>query len=318
MKKTMLIAATATLMGVASGSFAQDGLVVGFDDTTSGSTIAWIRNAGAWEPLFTYDSLVADVWGLATDPNTCTLYVVSGTVLYKMNPGGPLTQVATVTLDGATVSPVGLAWHNGQLIATRNVTDEGFYSIDVTTGVATRVWTQTVGGFPTAWDFGGIDADGGTLYGITDTSPTGSIRGLYSIDLETQTLTPIVATPIFPGNPGTTPDVDGLAVGARKAYFVPDQPGDIAVFDLASGQFDTPITNPFPTTEVFSAGAWAPCLLDGSCTADFNGDTIVDFFDYLDFVAAFAANEPVSDFNADTVVDFFDYLDFVAAFAAGC
>jgi len=55
-----------------------------------------------------------------------------------------------------------------------------------------------------------------------------------------------------------------------------------------------------------------------SCSADFNADTVVDFFDYLDFVAAFAANDPVSDFNADSVVDFFDYLDFVAAFAAGC
>lgn len=54
------------------------------------------------------------------------------------------------------------------------------------------------------------------------------------------------------------------------------------------------------------------------CSADFNADTVLDLFDYLDFVAAFAANEPVSDFNADTVVDFFDYLDFVAAFAAGC
>jgi hypothetical protein len=60
-------------------------------------------------------------------------------------------------------------------------------------------------------------------------------------------------------------------------------------------------------------------VLDGSgCAADFNGDTVLDFFDYLDFVAAFAANDPSSDYNADTVIDFFDYLDFVADFAAGC
>lgn len=56
----------------------------------------------------------------------------------------------------------------------------------------------------------------------------------------------------------------------------------------------------------------------GSCPADFNGDTVVDFFDYLDFVAEFAASGPNADFNADTVVDFFDYLDFVAEFAGGC
>jgi hypothetical protein len=54
------------------------------------------------------------------------------------------------------------------------------------------------------------------------------------------------------------------------------------------------------------------------CPADFNQDGIVDFFDYLDFVAAFAAFDPLSDFNADTVIDFFDYLDFVAAFSSGC
>ncbi|MBU6413508.1 MAG: hypothetical protein KGS45_08540 [Planctomycetes bacterium] len=54
------------------------------------------------------------------------------------------------------------------------------------------------------------------------------------------------------------------------------------------------------------------------CAADFNADDILDLFDYLDFVAAFAASEPAADFNQDSVIDFFDYLDFVASFAAGC
>jgi hypothetical protein len=56
----------------------------------------------------------------------------------------------------------------------------------------------------------------------------------------------------------------------------------------------------------------------GCCAADFNGDTSLDFFDYLDFVAAFSSNSASADFNADTVIDFFDYLDFVAAFSVGC
>jgi hypothetical protein len=59
-------------------------------------------------------------------------------------------------------------------------------------------------------------------------------------------------------------------------------------------------------------------IADPSCPADFNGDTVVDFFDYLDFVAAFSSNDPAADFNADSVIDFFDYLDFVAAFSSGC
>ncbi len=54
------------------------------------------------------------------------------------------------------------------------------------------------------------------------------------------------------------------------------------------------------------------------CAADFNADGVVDFFDYLDFVAEFSGNTTSADFNADQIVDFFDYLDFVASFSSGC
>jgi len=54
------------------------------------------------------------------------------------------------------------------------------------------------------------------------------------------------------------------------------------------------------------------------CDADFNGDNQVDFFDYLDFAAAFDAEDPAADFNGDDQIDFFDYLDFVQAFDEGC
>ena len=54
------------------------------------------------------------------------------------------------------------------------------------------------------------------------------------------------------------------------------------------------------------------------CPADFNNDGTVDFFDYLDFVGAFAGSLASADFNADGVIDFFDYLVFVGAFTAGC
>jgi hypothetical protein len=55
-----------------------------------------------------------------------------------------------------------------------------------------------------------------------------------------------------------------------------------------------------------------------TCPADYNADGMADLFDYLDFVADFAANRWVSDFNRDNVIDFFDYLDFVDEFSAGC
>jgi hypothetical protein len=55
-----------------------------------------------------------------------------------------------------------------------------------------------------------------------------------------------------------------------------------------------------------------------ACLADFNRDGSLDFFDYLDFVAAFASTSSAADFNHDSIVDFFDYLDFVNAFSLGC
>ena len=54
------------------------------------------------------------------------------------------------------------------------------------------------------------------------------------------------------------------------------------------------------------------------CAADFNQDQIVDLFDYLDFVQAFATGAALADFNGDGGIDIFDYLDFLQAFAAGC
>ncbi|MDX2148869.1 MAG: hypothetical protein SFZ23_15245 [Planctomycetota bacterium] len=57
----------------------------------------------------------------------------------------------------------------------------------------------------------------------------------------------------------------------------------------------------------------APCN-DECAGADFNGDSQVDFFDYLDFASAFGNEEPAADFNSDGQVDFFDYLDFASAF----
>ncbi len=54
------------------------------------------------------------------------------------------------------------------------------------------------------------------------------------------------------------------------------------------------------------------------CLADFNEDGVVDFYDYLDFVALFSTFDPLADINCDASVDFFDYLDFVAITSAGC
>ncbi len=91
-----------------------------------------------------------------------------------------------------------------------------------------------------------------------------------------------------------------------------------ATFSLSGtiGQPDAGIMsgNPFAV----SGGFWAGVASSNPCPADFNTDGTVDFFDYLDFVDSFSANDPAADFNQDGVTDFFDYLDFVDAFSIGC
>jgi len=100
----------------------------------------------------------------------------------------------------------------------------------------------------------------------------------------------------------------GRISGATTANLVIDA----AIFSDA-GSYDVIVSNICDAVTSESA-----LLTVTGCVADFNADTSVDFFDYLDFVAAFSASEPAADFNADTAIDFFDYLDFVAAFASGC
>ncbi len=58
--------------------------------------------------------------------------------------------------------------------------------------------------------------------------------------------------------------------------------------------------------------------VESDCPADFNNDSIVDFFDYLDFTSEWAVDSPTADVNADSIIDLFDYLDFVADFSQGC
>lgn len=55
-----------------------------------------------------------------------------------------------------------------------------------------------------------------------------------------------------------------------------------------------------------------------ACAADLNGDGVVDFADYLEFLNLYDALDPRVDFNQDGVVDFADYLEFLNLYDAGC
>ncbi|MCC6675857.1 MAG: hypothetical protein IT436_01815 [Phycisphaerales bacterium] len=55
-----------------------------------------------------------------------------------------------------------------------------------------------------------------------------------------------------------------------------------------------------------------------TCLADLNGDGLVDFADYLEFLNLYDAGDPRVDFNQDGLVDFSDYLEFLNLYDAGC
>ncbi|MDX2148201.1 MAG: hypothetical protein SFZ23_11835 [Planctomycetota bacterium] len=58
--------------------------------------------------------------------------------------------------------------------------------------------------------------------------------------------------------------------------------------------------------------------LGSVCRADLDDDNDVDFGDYLLFVEAWATEQPLGDWNRNSVVDFFDYLEFVADYDDQC
>ncbi|OAB63228.1 hypothetical protein AY599_27275 [Leptolyngbya valderiana BDU 20041] len=54
------------------------------------------------------------------------------------------------------------------------------------------------------------------------------------------------------------------------------------------------------------------------CRADFDGDGVLDIFDFLAFQNAFASGDLAADFDGDGVLNIFDFLAFQNEFAAGC
>lgn len=196
------------------------------------------------------------IWGAAYDPASDTVYISSGSTLNAWVVGAPaVTPIGTITDadGGATLAIVSLAFTSGTLYGTRNLGTEGLYAIDTTTAVATLVAAPSE---PTEdIDIGGLAAHPvtGVLYGTNDDAGFG--RGLVTIALDG------TITFVAPYPDGQT-DLDGLAIGNNgRAYLIPDEPGNIYVFDLAGGVYETPIPNPWTTSEVFSAGAWIEQLI---------------------------------------------------------
>jgi len=257
MKQT-LIGAAALL---ACGAHAQ--LIVGNDQ--SGTATIWQVNVntGAATALYASSTTNGKPWGMAADNVNSVLYWNNGSNLFSATyasllSGSPTITTVGMTFNASTVNFVGLGYNptSGMLLGTRNIATEAVYEINPLTGVATQQWIH-----PSTFDFGGLDYDpaSGKLFGLSDTAPAGGVRGLYEIDAVGMTTTFRV------GYPGTETDIDGLAVGGGKAYFVTDGPNttqaSFYVYNLTTNAFEASLPSPFTGSGTFGAAAYAPGLV---------------------------------------------------------
>lgn len=214
-------------------------LFIGVDDVTIPAFLVDPADAST-QPAFTG----AGTWGAAYDRNNNRVLFNNGSQLWQWPVGGsPSLLGPIVDGAGAAQSMVSLAWHNGQLYGTKNISTEAIWTIDVSTRVATILIT-----YPTTHDMGGfaIDPNTGIFYATDD----GSTDSLVRINNDG------TVTAIAPYPTGET-DIDGLAISNDgRAYLVTDQPGNIYVYDLVGGAYLPPFANPWTTSETFSGAAW--------------------------------------------------------------
>jgi hypothetical protein len=216
--------------------------------------------AGTLNDVFTVDpvtdipnSILTDVgtWGATADvANQRVLFTrssgtASGNELFEIPyAGGDPASLGTITYGGgANLRVDGLAISGGVLYATNAgglSTENGLWSVDWGTLEATNValFSDSISGID-------ADPDTGIIYGVNDSA--GALVTLST----TGTITNVIAYP------GGLADIDGIACGDGKCYLVTDEAGDIPVYDIASGTFETPLTSPFTAASVFSAGAIA-------------------------------------------------------------
>ena len=267
-----------------------------FDPLTTAATPQW---AGS----------LADVWGMAYDPASETIYVSSAVQLYAGTVGGgePTLLGDTLDVNGNPLAMVGLAWAQGRLFATQNSPNEAIYEIDLTTLEAVVFFDYD----DDLYDFGGLayNSADGLFYATSDTS-----NELISIDaFGGGAITMVAAYP-----PGRT-DIDGLAIdsstGRGIAYLVEDQAGNtIHPYDVASGTYLPSLLSPMVSSELFSGAAFVSGVTGGGFIppTSFNvfrgfqlsGD-VTDFESSDDVAASYNPGFTLTNLEAPVWIEFF-------------
>ncbi len=194
------------------------------------------------------------------------------------------TLLSSITRPNTTTGMVvdGLAYDSrrGVLYATRTIGGstgfEGLFSIDITTGASTLVLEYETTA-TSIFTIGGIDYDATTdrIYLSDDDDTNG--RNIFSFDPANPTagLSTVVAYPA-----GVT-DIDGIGAGNGKLYLLSDSQDSAStaatiegnnglhrIYNILTGQFETPFASPYPARTTTNAGlglidptgggAWAP------------------------------------------------------------
>lgn len=241
--RNILIGAVAAA-GLSAAAHGQ--LLVGWDEV--GATHAWNVDVGDGSSTALWSNF--EVWGMAYDPDTATVYANDGSTLGAgpASAAFPSSTVGVTDNLGNSLSLVGLAWAQGALYASRNIANEAIYKVNTVTGVAEVAFDYTDGDY----DFGGLayNTADGLFYGTNDDATPAS--GLYSIDVFGAGGINLVAA-----YPAGRTDIDGLAIGEGIAYLVEDEAGDtIHRYDLINDVYLSPLTSPMNDSAVFSGAAY--------------------------------------------------------------
>lgn len=178
-----------------------------------------------------------------------------------------------------------------------------------------------------------------TAVGLLTASPAFAQCTRVTIDIQPESLTvDIAATAVFELTASGTEEIT-YQWQQQDLFNLPDFVDiyDGGVYDPFGNYFASSsgtatnrleLSNFTGVAQVFRCVATNPCgraestevtlTFNEPCPSDFNRDSVVDFFDYLDFVQSFSNSLFEADFNFDGEIDFFDYLDFVQAFSTGC
>ena len=216
-------------------------------------------------------SLGLSYQGLAADDSRQVFWGTDGFDLYYVPYYVPTPiRVGAIRPDGTGTGfqlVSGLAAGNGLIYANDDEnggsSPKGLYTLDARTAASTQAYLWDIDapqpGSPNL-AFDGIDFNplDGKVYGWQRSTvgfPAGDGVGLYAIDVAGRTIAKVPGSVPAASYPGyANGDIDGLAVGEGRAYYVIDQPGEIAVFDLASGAFLPRLPSPF-TSSLTGAGA---------------------------------------------------------------